>query len=82
MKVIVSTSQGTKVYEQLFDDSKTLNATIGFLMEQPLGTQHTVKVENNGHEMTFATQGNPTPDLIKVANGFSVRSRSKAEAAV
>lgn len=75
MKITVTTAQGAKVYEQLFDDSKTLNATVGFMMEQPLGTAHTVKIENNGHDLVFATQANPTQELLKVANGIVTRKR-------
>jgi len=70
---------GEVIYLQKFDDSKTLNATIAHLMEQPKGGSYSVTVTNNGHPLPMNLASIDMRALVAVANGPTPRKRTTAE---
>ena len=69
--MIITTKRGEQVvYQQVLEDSKTLNATISHLMAQPSGTTLLTVVNNNGHDLPFATAEFPLVGLVRKVNGI------------
>lgn len=79
---IISKMGTTVIYQQLLDDSKTLNNTVGVLMQQPSGDAFETTVSNNGHDMIFRNSTLDTQRLIRAVNGIMVKTKtSRATAA-
>lgn len=61
------------IYHQMTEDSKTLNAVVGFLMQQPPGKELVTSVANNGQALTFSTGAFPIEPFVRKVNGIVVK---------
>lgn len=66
---------GLETFRQALDDSKTLNATVAFLMQQTQGTAVLVTVNNNGHDLPFNLNTIDMNGLVRVINGIPSKAK-------
>ena len=74
MTITVTNKQGLIVYSQVIDDSKTLNVTVAFLMQQATGEDLITVISNNGHDLTFRNNPFEIELLVRRVNGIVIRS--------
>lgn len=65
---------GETIYQQKLDDSKTLNNTVAFLMQQMQGERFVTTITNNGHSLTFRNESLDVEKLIRRVNGIVIRA--------
>jgi hypothetical protein len=75
---IVTKRGDVEIYRQVMEDSKTLNATVGVLMQQPAGDKIVTVVTNNGHDLTFRSDVFDRDRIVRAVNGIIARQK-KAE---
>jgi hypothetical protein len=73
MEIIVQRT-GMTIYQQVLEDSSTLNNTVAFLMQQMQGDTFVTKIINNGHELTFRNAELNIERLVRRVNGIVIRA--------
>lgn len=75
MKIV--TKMGEEViYQQLLDDSKTLNTTVSTMMQQPSGDAFVTTVSNNGHDMIFRNASLDIQRVVRSVNGIITKAKT------
>lgn len=82
MTIVVTNKQGQIIYSQMTDDSKNLNVTVAFLMQQASGDEFSTVVHNNGHDLKFNNGTFPIERLVRRVNGIVIRDPSPRKTAV
>lgn len=71
---ITVTKGEVSIYQQLLEDSSTLNHTVSHLMQQVQGENFITKIVNNGHVLTFRNQNLNIEKLVRRVNGIVTRT--------
>ena len=79
-KVSVTAADGTVIYSQILDDSKSINKLIALGMESPAGKNFVLTIENNGHKMEFPSVKIELDPIVRVANGILMREKKEVVA--
>lgn len=77
--IILVTKDDRTIYQQEVEGDAPMNRTLAYLMGLAQGVGMVIKLQNNGHDLTFNTQPMEVASLVRLFNGIITRSKGGAK---
>lgn len=77
--IISVTKDDRLIYQQETEGDAPMNRTLAYLMGLAQGTGMVIKLQNNGHDLTFNTGPMEIISLVRLFNGVITRSKGGAK---